>query len=161
MDKQRLWTSVLSTCVTLCLKIRMTGISCYFAEFAYNNSIHESTGSTFRLNSGFDPNLPSSFSLWGAPYERRNLVAPVEVVNVQGSSISREFSHCRGTINLRGCTTEAKAYADTKGVRLNSRLRCCACIHSKFEFEKGSTKLLVCRLSQSCHYEIDLQTQDA
>jgi hypothetical protein len=36
-----------------------------FAEFAYNNFLHESTGSTpFRLNYGFDPNLPSSFEVF-------------------------------------------------------------------------------------------------
>jgi hypothetical protein len=35
-----------------------------FAEFAYNNSKHSSTRfSPFRLNYGFDPTLPSSFSV--------------------------------------------------------------------------------------------------
>ena len=34
-----------------------------FAEFAYNNSLHESIGSTpFRLNHGYDPNLPCKLS---------------------------------------------------------------------------------------------------
>jgi hypothetical protein len=41
-------------------------------------------------------------------------------------------------INLEAAT-EAKAML-TQKARLNSRLRCCACIHSKFEFEKGSTR---------------------
>ena len=36
-----------------------------FAEFAYNNSKHSSTKfSPFRLNYGFDPTLPSSFSVF-------------------------------------------------------------------------------------------------
>jgi hypothetical protein len=35
-----------------------------FAEFAYNNSLHESTNSTpFRLNYGYNPRLPTSFSI--------------------------------------------------------------------------------------------------
>jgi hypothetical protein len=42
-----------------------------FAEFAYNNSFHESTGSTpFRLNYGFYPNLPSSFEVFEAMHPK-------------------------------------------------------------------------------------------
>jgi hypothetical protein len=42
-----------------------------FAEFAYSNSLHESSGSTpFRLDHGFDPNLPSSFEVFEAQHPK-------------------------------------------------------------------------------------------
>jgi hypothetical protein len=47
-----------------------------FAEFAYTTSLHESTGSTpFRLNYGFDPNLPSSFEVFEAMHPKKIQVA--------------------------------------------------------------------------------------
>jgi hypothetical protein len=87
-----------------------------FAEFAYNNSLHESTGSTpFRLNHGFDPNLPSSFEVFEAmhpkiPKPRRGGKCP----GAEEFYKKIQFSITEARINLEAAQQRQKAYADTK-----------------------------------------------
>jgi hypothetical protein len=88
-----------------------------FAEFAYNNSLHESTGSTpFRLNHGFDPNLPTSFEVYEAMHpnspkpSRRNGKCP----GAEEFYKKIQVAIHEARINLEAAQQRQKAYADTK-----------------------------------------------
>ena len=88
-----------------------------FAEFAYNNSLHESTGSTpFRLNHGHDPNLPTSFEVYEAMHPKN----PKPCRRAEKCPGAEEFykkiqvAIHEARINLEAAQQRQKAYADTK-----------------------------------------------
>ena len=102
-----------------------------FAEFAYNNSFFESTGSTpFRFNHDVDPNLPSSFEVFEAMHP--NIPKPRR--GTGKCSGAEEFykkiqvSITEARINLEAAQQRQKAYDDTKRREVN--------------FEKGDIVLL-------------------
>jgi hypothetical protein len=88
-----------------------------FAEFAYNNSLHESTSSTpFRLNHGFVPILPSSFEVFEAmhpknPKPKRGSGKCPGAEEFYKKIQSAKFE---ARINLEAAQQRQKAYADTK-----------------------------------------------
>jgi hypothetical protein len=82
-----------------------------FAEFAYNNSLHESTGSTpFRLNYGFDPNLPSSFEVFEAMH-------PKNPKSQEGWEDYKKIQVAKQALILRVHNRGSKPMLTQKGVR--------------------------------------------
>jgi hypothetical protein len=120
-----------------------------FAEFAYNNSLHESTGSTpIRLNHGFDPNLPSSFEV----FEAQNPKVPETTRRGGKCPGAEEFCKkiqvaiTEARINIEAAQQRQEAYADTKrrGVKFSIGdlvMLSTANLHIK----KGSTRKLLPR----------------
>ena len=123
-----------------------------FAEIAYNNSIHESTGSTpFRLNSGFDPNLPSSFKV----YEEQYPIEPRKPGSTRrGGKCPRaqeyfkriQLAIVEARINLEAAQQRQKAYADTKRREVKFKVGDVVLVSTQnLSLKKGSTRKLLHR----------------
>jgi hypothetical protein len=87
-----------------------------FAEFAYNNALHESTGTTpFMLNYGFHPVAPGQ-GMGEPPFTR----AQVKEQRVICPAAQRQFAHCMQQMlqqakeHLVVAKERQKRYADTK-----------------------------------------------
>jgi hypothetical protein len=86
-----------------------------FASFAFNNSVHESTGYTpFHLNHGHHPNLPTTWEVYKSVQSDKEMPA-------RGKCPGAEtyFYRVQEAIQVARCTLESsqqrqKAYADVK-----------------------------------------------
>jgi hypothetical protein len=117
-----------------------------FAEFAYNNSLHESTGSTpFRLNHGFDSNLPSSFEVFEAMHPKNPKPRRGSGKCPGAEEFYKKFQSAifEARINLEAAQQRHKVYDDTKRREVKFKegdlvLLSTANLHIK----KGSTRTL-------------------
>ena len=120
-----------------------------FAEFAYNNSLHESTGSTpFRLNHGFDPNLPSSFEVYEAQHPnvpkttRRGGKCP----GAQEFFKKIQIAITEARVNLEAAQQRQKAYAGTKRREVKYKAGDVVLVSTQnLSLKKGSTRKLLPR----------------
>jgi hypothetical protein len=116
-----------------------------FAEFAYNNSKHESTGfSPFRLNYGFDPSLPTSWEV----FKDKHPESPIrgKCPGADQFFIRIQEAICDARRNLEIAQQKQSVYANQKRREVTIRVGDKVLLSTKnLIIKRGSTKKLLPR----------------